>query len=432
MEKQVYSFEVLCLEPQDSDIQNTHSFLKALAYSSKLWGGRECQELSSSQLKGLSESELKISLYIKQLDTSRMLTDYSESGFILLVHGKDFDSLEMFRLRLLRHLKTTLRFSHIRILTDDVSTSIANQLYPQINMVESLLRRYLVKFFIQRVGINWWETTATRLMIEKVKSRLEKKDEFSNLIDQDVSQLDFDDLGELIYKQTSGFNQTEKIVNKLLSLDTIEDLRHLQKELQGNYTKYFKEFFQDKHFEQLWKELLRIRNKVAHQGTFYGYDLERGLHITDALAEIIGEAEVRIDEVVFSTEEKDALRKATIHASMVQHEGAEDQTEPTEDDSDYFRGGLRGLKVVGKILLPTKEKYITEEETLHELENALSQKYNYYVGLKWFVTVFLKNKGYVVSTSYSVINIMIDKDLIDIYEVATRDGYLIKALRLPD
>jgi uncharacterized protein with HEPN domain len=432
MNEAVFTFEVLCLEPEDSDIKNTHSFLKALAYSNKLWGGRESQELSGTQLMGLCEPELRISLYIKQLDTSRMLTDYSETGFILLVHGKDFEALEMFRLRLLRHLKTTLRFSHIRILTDDISTSIANQLYPEINKVESLLRRYLVKFFIQRVGINWWETTATRLMIEKVKYRLEKKDEFANYVDQDVSQLDFDDLGELIYKQTSGFNQPEKIVSKLLSLDTMDDLRHLQRELQGNYTKYFKEFFQDKHFEQLWKELLRIRNKVAHQGTFYGFDLERGLQVTSTLTEIIGEAEARIDEVVFSTEEKDALRKATIHASRVQHEEADEQGEHADEEDDYFRGGLRGLKVVGKIVLPPKEKYISEDEALHELENALMQKYNYYVGLKWFVTVFLKNKGYVVSTSYSVLNIMIDKGLIEIYEVTTNEGYAIKALKLPD
>lgn len=425
--QETFLFEILCIEPLENDIQNEVALLKALAFSNRLWNGGEPKEINGKSLFGLTENKLHINLFLKSLDTSKMLTAYSEAAFVIHIEGTDFDTLESFRIRLLRHLKTTLGFSHIRILTDDISTFIANRLYPEINKVESLLRRYLTKFFIQRVGINWWEATATRLMIEKVKMRTERKDDFSELIAEDVALVDFDDLGELIYKQTSGFNQPEKIINKLLSLQNMDELQHFKNELQGNYTKYFKDFFQDKHFEPRWRELLKIRNKVAHQGAFFMHDLERGLTLTETLTSIIAEAESKIDEIVFSIEEKEAIRKATIEAATDTNE----QTEEVADDkpSNYYRGGLQGLKIVGKIYVPDKERYITEAELIAELEDALSSKYNYYVGLKWFATTYLKNKNYVVTASYSLINILIDKEVIELYDVRIPEGFDIRAIR---
>lgn len=426
-----FVFEILCVEPLENDIQNENALLKALSFSNRLWNGNEPKEISGKALCGLTESRLQLNLFLKSLDTSKMLTAYSEAAFIIHIEGKDFDSLESFRVRLLRHLKTTLGFTHIRILTDDISTYIANRLYPRINRVEGLLRRYLTKFFIQRVGVNWWEATATRMMIEKVKLRGDRKDDFSELVAEDVTLVDFDDLGELIYKQTSGFNQPEKIINKLISLQSMDELRHFQNELQGNYTKYFKEFFQDKHFEPRWRELLKIRNKVAHQGTFFMYDFERGLNLTETLIEIITQAESKIDEIVFSIEEKEAIRMATIEAAT---DNDETTINTLEEDkpSNYFRAGLSGLKIMGKIHIPEKERYITENEVFDELEDVLSSKYHNYVGLKWFVTIYLKNKNYVVTASYSLINILIDKQMIELYDVNTLEGFTIKALRFSE
>jgi uncharacterized protein with HEPN domain len=395
-------FEILCIEPLENDIQNETSLLKGLAFSNRLWDAGSPKEVSGkSSVYGLTEPKLQINLFLKSLDTSKMLTAYSESAFIIHVESQSFDNLESFRLRLLRHLKSTLGFAHLRILTDDVSTLIANRLYPKINKVESLLRRYLTKFFIQRVGINWWEATATRAMIDKVKVRGERKDEFSDLVDEDVALVDFDDLGELIYKQTSGFNQPEKIINKLLAIASMDELSQFKSELQGNYTKYFKDFFQDKHFEQRWRELIRIRNKVAHQGAFFMHDLERGLILSEAITDIITEAESKIDEIVFSIEEKEAIRNATIDAVSDPMDSIDSDEE--SELPNYFRGGLTGLKIVGKINLPYKERYLTEDEAINELDDALNAKYNYYVGLKWFVTTHLKNRHYVVSASYSLI-----------------------------
>jgi hypothetical protein len=42
----------------------------------------------------------------------------------------------------------------------------------------------------------------------------------------------------------------------------------------------------------------------------------------------------------------------------------------------------------------------------------------------------LNNKHYVVSASYSLVNVLFDKGKIEMYEVRTYDGFSIKAIRL--
>lgn len=426
-----YVFEILCIDPQD--VKNELSLVKALGFSSQLWNNNIPREINQKGRWTLVDDKSKIALGIKQVDTSKVLTDYFEAAFLLRAESENFDDLEAFRIRLMRHVRHTLKFNHIRLLLDDVSTYIANKLYPEINKVENLLRKYLTKFFVQRVGLNWWEATATRVMIEKVKSRQTERfrDEISELADLDVSLADFDDLGELIYKQSSGFNNPEKIISKLLTLSSIEEMNALQLELQGNYTKYFKEFFQDKNFEPKWKELYRMRNKVAHQGTFYRSEMERALELVGVLTRIITEAENKIDEIVFSIEEKEAIRNATIEATRI-----EEAAEGEKSNGSYFRGGLQGLKVVGKIdLAPPKPRlqFITEIELINALEDAEESKFNSFVGLKWFVTIFLFNRGYAIPTSYSLLNILIDKGAVEIYDVKVHEGgYDIKAIRLAE
>lgn len=405
-------FELLCIDADD--INDELSFIRALSFSKKLWSDTLPQEESSNGKWLLKNESTGISIRLKSLDTRNVLADYFESAFIVKAESTNFNELEAFRIKVLKHLKETLRFKHLRILSDDVSTHIANEIYPMINHVENLLRRYLTKFFIQKVGLDWWEATATRAMTEKVKVRKnDRYNEFSNLIDTDVSMVDFDDLGELIYKQSSGFNNPDKVLQKLLSIETEDQLRILKSELQGNYTRYFKESFQNNNFEQKWKDLYKIRNKVAHQGTFYISELDRGVHLCESIIEIIQKAESKIDDLEFSLEEKEAIRSATIEASNLPD--------------------LPGLRIVDKIDLPeqyTKHfKNIDEKELLNEVELAEDKYYNAYVGLKWFVTVYLANKGYSVSTSYALLNIMADKNLLEIYDVYNDSGYLIRAIR---
>ena len=433
-----YTFELLCLDVPG--INSEQGLARALSFG-PMWEDADPVIRTIKGVVRVDEPGLGVHLSVYSIDTSFMLTDYQESAFVIAAESKDFDALEGFRLPLLEHLRGKLEFKNVRILADTVSTEVANLLYPQINTVESRLRRYLTKFFIQRVGLNWWKLTATRIMNEKVKTRREQlTDKMSKLVELDVNLVDFDDLGELIYKQTTGFNNTEAIVAKLLDVKSHAELLELQGELQGNYTKYFKKFFQDKHFKHKWQELYRIRNKVAHHGTFYANELDRGERLCEDLLTIITEAESQIDKLVFSVEDKQAIREAVNDQIEQEQEeaGFEVVGEVVGEDAGpsgptVYRARVAGPKVVGRIELPvdrSREKAIDEGTMLNLLQDENDKSYNDYVGLKWFVTHYLADKGFAVNSSYSLANVLIDQGKIEMYDVENSHGYTVKAIRV--
>lgn len=453
-----FTFELLCIDP--ADINNQEAFIHALSYSKEVWNSKSPIITQDKNGQPFIKGEEGMVLTVLPVDTSKILTDLVEAAFVLRIESKYFETLEPYRQRLLKHLRESLKFAHIRILKDDISAEIANQLYPKINSVENLLRRYLIKFFFQRVGMNWWEVTATPKMIEKVKNRQRNRsNQFSYFINSDIEFADFDDLGLLIYKQSTGFNDPERVLEMLDQVQDLEELNELKSNLRGNYTKYFKTFFRDKNFEKLWKDMSKIRNKVAHQATFFHSELKKGKDLAAELTRIITEAEKHIDEIVLSLKEKQAIHKAAIEVVREEEvEAAEQQAQevmsgsrapsdaPRDQDEtlpEYDnRVKLTGPKVLGKIKLEHKVKtyhktaapgymVITEEEIITELEEALSLNYTDYVGLKWFVTQFLANKGYAIGTTYSLVNILIEQESIILYDKESPDGHMIKAVRLP-
>jgi hypothetical protein len=459
-----FTFELLCIDPDD--IINQEAFVHALSYSKEVWNGNSPIITQDKNGNPFIKGEKGMQVTVLNVDTSKILTDLVEAAFVLRVESKFFETLEPFRQRLLRHLRDSLKFAHLRILKDDISSEIANQLYPKINAVENLLRRYLIKFFFQRVGMNWWDVTATPKMIEKVKNRQRNRsNQFSHFIDSDIEFADFDDLGLLIYKQSTGFNEPEKVFEMLEGIETLEDLEELKSNLRGNYTKYFKTFFRDKNFERLWKEMSRIRNKVAHQATFFHSELRKGKELSAELTRIITEAEKHIDEIVLSLKEKQAIHQATVEVLREEEEEAAEQKAQQEvrsgnrapsemgitgerintlgnsEGSDH-RVKLTGPKILGKIKLEHKVKtysntappgyrVISEEEIINELHEAHNLNYTNYVGLKWFVTQYLANKGYAIGTTYSLVNILIEQERIILYDVESAEGYSVKAVKLP-
>ncbi|MEM7571678.1 MAG: hypothetical protein AAF433_02205 [Bacteroidota bacterium] len=456
-----FCFELICIDPAQIG-NDLSSLVHGLSYPKDLWGGTVPKSIEDSAEQSIIEGQDGIRVYLHSIDTSKILTDMIDAAFVIRAESQLFEPLEPFRQRLLHHLNEQLGFKQIRVLRDDISSEIANQLYPKINLVENLLRRYLTKFFIQRVGPNWWEVTATPKMIEKVNARKRNRsNQFTYIIESNIEYADFDDLGLLIYKQSTGFNEPEKVIEKLNAIESMEDLEALKDELQGNYTKYFKKFFRDKNFERQWKEMSRIRNKVAHQATFFHAELKKGISLSQQLIKIIQEAESHIDEMVLSLKEKQAIHQAA--ATAVREEGeiiaaAESLSIPglsggmalaahalaehvLEDDADN-RIKLEGPKVLGKIKLEQKTnayidtptagyRVITEEEICNELGEAESLDYINFVGLKWFVTTYLANKGFAIGTTYSLVNILIEQKKIELYDMNSPEGYSIKAVRLP-
>lgn len=417
--KKEYSFEILIIDPNgNSEIQSQKSLLHGLLSTEKIWDNPE--EVNDKGKQFIKDGN--ISLKINPVDTSSVLYNLYEAAFLIKLRSEDFERLERFRYPLIIHLKGRLRFDHIRILTDDISTEISNKIYPMVNELESILRRYLAKFFTQKVGLDWWKQAVPDKVIEKSKMREDNETVFSKIVETDMTLIDFNDLGEIIYKHKLGFNKPENLVDKILSISSAEELAKLKSDLDGNYNRFFKQHFKDLGFDKKWKQMFQLRNKVAHNNLFIATDLESAQTLFEDLKAIILNAENNIDAFRFSIEEQEAMIKIT-----------------ASNDSAFEsnKESIPGKKVLGKIDLPEKIEnnieIISEEDLLKELrkaEESFKHKNLTFVGLKSFVTNILAPKGYSHGPTYAQINVLKDKGLIDLYDI--EDGFStwpVKAVR---
>lgn len=413
-----YCFEVLILDPNGkSEILSPKSLVYGIMSTEKLWSNAKSVEKKGE----FSIVDGEIELKIKPVDTSSTLYDLIEAGFVIKVKSMNFEKLERFRLLFVIHLRNRLSFEHIRVLTDDISTEISNKAYPLINELENLLRRYISKFFTQKIGLDWWQKAVPDKVIDKTKMRTGNENVFSNIVQTDLTLIDFDDLGEIIYKHKLGFNRPQNLADSLSQVNTLEELEKLKADLDSNYNRFFKENFKDKGFDKKWKQLFKIRNKVAHNNLFVVEDLNNTISLHDELKEIILNAESKIDEFKFSVEEQVAIR-----------EKISDKAEKSES--------LESPKVLGKIDLSDYERddeplfdVITEEEFFKELdraENSLNYNHLTYVGLKSFITKLLGSKGYAFGPSYALANILKEQEKVEIYDVEDQASYWpVKAIK---
>lgn len=418
-----YEYELLVIDDTGkSEITTEKQLLHALSYSGKLW---EDSKIESNEIK---DSRLQINLKVKSADLTGSLTEIEYSAvFFITVTGRDFDSLEKFRKNLLVHLRK-LGFQHTRILRDDISTSLALELYPLLNRVENCLRSFLVKFFIQKVGLNWWDVTAPKTVQDKVKIRRSGNEpQFSEYVDCDVTFCDFDDLGELIYKQTTGFNSPDKIVDKIMNTSSVQELDKLKSELQGNYTKYFKESFQDKQFDKKWKELFAVRNRVAHNNLMTATDKKIAEENTEYIINVIKEAEKLIKNFAFTMEDKQAFFDAS--ASIITENSASSESENPVDDIEE----RPTPKVLGKINLKEIERYssyykVPNEEIIID-EVTFFMGFDSNVSLKGVVEQLVK-KGYDRRLIYSLTNLMVDKGMLNLYSYTNEKGFETRGVRI--
>lgn len=418
-ESKEYSFEVLILDPNGkSEILSPKSLVYGLMSTEKLWDNAKSVEKEGAY----SIIDGTIQLKIKPVDTSSTLYDLIEAGFLIKITSENFEKLEKFRHLFVIHLRKRLAFEHIRILTDDISTEISNKAYPLINELENLLRRYISKFFTQKIGLDWWEKAVPDKVIAKTKMRTGNESVFSNIVQTDLTLIDFDDLGEIIYKHKLGFNRPQNLAESLVSINTIEELEKLKADLDSNYNRFFKQNFKDKDFDKKWKQLFKVRNKVAHNNLFVLDDLTTTVSLHKELKEIILTAESKIDDFKFSVEEQVAIR-----------ETISEKDEKTENKPN--------VKILGKVDLSEFDKdedepqfeIITEEEFMKVLERAeRSVKLSHfkYVGLKSFITKLLGSKGYSFGPSYALANILKEQNKVEIYDVEDDMSYWpVKAIR---
>lgn len=425
---ETYKFDILVIDDSGkASITTEKNFLQAISFNENVW-----KEPSIEKNK-IKDDKLNISLSVKVADTTGQLSvgNENQAVFFVNVKGSVFDELESFRLRLLQHLQH-LGFRHIRILNDEISSSFAVSIYPLINKVENKMRSFLVKFFIQKVGLDWWGITAPKTVQEKVKSRKSNEPYFTNYIDTDVTLCDFDDLGELIYKQTTGFNSPDKIVEKVMNTCSFEELEKLKGELQGNYTKYFKDSFQSKNFANIWQQLFNVRNKVAHNNLMIASDYNSAKESAEKIEKIISEAEMLIKDFTFSTEDKQAFFDASVAQITAE---SDDSNDSSIENS---------LKIVGKIELPESESNRLNKSgnnsyvsTINKVvdEQAIIDEINFFKRFSDNVSVkgiaeSLAKRGYEKKLVYSLTDLLVDRGRLQYYIYENEFGFESRGVKI--
>jgi len=293
------NFQIICVDTDKKiKVHDSKNLLYLLLSNSELW--------TKSELRGqtIYEKDKSISCTVNKISSDEDDTN-TQTSFDVSVSGT-YKKLEPFRLKILEFLSHQ-NFKHLYVVQDNISKDIACHLYPLINMLENNLRAYLMKFFITKLGVGWWESTADNDMKNKANLRKNNEKEFSKFIDNKVYLIDFGELGRMVYSLSTGFISKNDILNKFQEIETIEEMNIFKDELQSNYNKFFKESFRDKSFQKKWESVEKVRNKVAHNNLFTDNDLINAEKDCKELLKIIEDANKALNTFNFTEKEKETI-----------------------------------------------------------------------------------------------------------------------------
>lgn len=385
------NFELLAVDTRESSvIKSEINMIHSLMGNGQLW----ISPVSNNDNELVDGS---LTLHVKSIVTDVDVKAIVSKAFIITMKAPYLE-IEHRRKPLVEYL-TSQHFDSLYILTDHVSENIALTLYPLLNRVENLLRRYLIKFMVTRLGPNWWDVTATSEIAQKVRSRKNNETVFGEHIDSKAYLIDFGDLGKMIYSHSSGFLTKEDILKRIAELEETPDaIKRFKEQLQSNYQKFFKESFKDKGFQEKWEKLEKIRHKTAHNSLFSEQDLNEGKELANSLIELINEADQNVESIPLDTEEKEAIKVSLVSQGLTWN-------------------------------VISEEGFIKE---LSEVEAAYTkQRNNGFVGLAHFVKDILGNKGYGFSATYDVANKLDAQGKVEIYKVPSLDDeHTVTAIRV--
>ncbi|MCK4356733.1 hypothetical protein KAW44_06600 [Candidatus Bipolaricaulota bacterium] len=388
------TYELLALDPtEDTRSEDAPCLLFMLRGYSALWKTPEVRE-----------DEFLIQDGTTMLHVGQVKTPVSEDSAIDVSFGRTFivtltghlDTIEPLREPLTAYLKDQ-KFYKLYVLKDEVSESIACQLYPYLYRIENLLRGYLINFMSTRVGPAWWEMTVSREMSQKVSMRKKNERVFGKYVENSAYLIDFDELGEIIYEQSSGFVTKEDILKHINELpETPDVIKSFKRDLQSNYQKLFKESFADKGFREKWKAFAILRNKIAHSNLFTAQDLSDGKRLAKEIAELIEAADRKTEDFVITEKEREAIQESIIEASF------------------------------------SWQKNITQEELLRQLSSleAHFSRTGGFVGVTYFVR-HLTNLGYAYYEASTMLRQLDKQGTVEVYKVKNPEGeYEVSAVRM--
>ncbi|MBW4516606.1 MAG: hypothetical protein KME11_15460 [Timaviella obliquedivisa GSE-PSE-MK23-08B] len=390
------NFEMLVLDPgRKTRYENALSLLYAIRSFSGLW---HTPELNQKTLK-IEDGTTFLQVANQAAKVSKEAPPKAATRAFSISLTGEFDAIEPLRVLIVDYIKAQ-EFEHRYITKDEVSEHIACELYPYLYRVENRLRGYLTHVMTTRFGGGWWKVSASKEMDDKVKMRKKNERVFGSSIDNSAFLIDFDELGELIFEQTSGFLTREDIEYRVRHLpEDIEALKKLKSDLQSNYHKFFKTAFADRDFKSKWKDWELLRNKIAHTNLFTKEDLTNGKRIADELILIIGEAYESPEQPVITQVEREAVQEQIIARTI--------DEDPLPPDS------LKDTPIL-------QTSSLTEAEFLDELrdqEEFYSNRPNGFVGLVRFLRFHLTELGHSESAAKEVLKQLQGENKVEVYRV---------------
>lgn len=389
------TYELLALDPtENTRCEDAPCLLFMLRGFSGLWSSPKVHETDFKIVDG--KTVLHVG-HVKPPEGAAAPDIAFGRAFIVTLSGP-FDAVEPLREPLTAYLKDQ-KFDRLYVLKDEISESIACQLYPLLYRIENQLRGYLIKFMSTRIGPAWWDMTVSQEMNQKVSMRKKNERVFGKHVENNAYLIDFDELGEMIYEQSSGFVTKADILKQINALpETSEALKSFKAELQTNYQKLFKESFADKGFREKWKAFEILRNKIAHNNLFTADDLTNGKKLAEEISALIIVADKKTEDLVITEKEREAIQDAVIETSFSW------QKEIPERDF------LRHLRI-------QEEKY---------------GRTNGFVGISAFLR-YLTNLGYAYHMAQSTLRRLDAQDIIEVYQVENPQGeHDVSAIRITD
>lgn len=386
-------FEILCLDSAEKVKSRTvRTLLFALLANDNFFDNPQMDAAKGT----ICDDSKKLQLQITQFPTDKMLTGARYSvAFTLSVKCDEISTLDKFRVSLVDYIKS-IGFSNVRILLDEVSAQLAASIYPRLYSLENQVRTFIINFFLKNLGTNWTRLAMAGDTLEKIKKRKKNDRIFieTNRVDSDVSLIDFDDLGKILYSENSILSSKKAdnvtvLIEKISTATSLEDLK--SEVLEGNFYKYFKDCFTQKDFQNKWFALYYYRNKLAHNGSFSQEEADDCIALCDSISAIIDGAYEKLDTFRLSTSDQEALM-------VVVNEIASETQNPGSPNENGYES-------------------VTEDILLSELRNAAETLP--FVGLRHFVVDLLGRKGFDYDSSFTLINYLEDKQIIKLNKVVT-------------
>lgn len=273
-------------------------------------------------------------------------------------------------------------FEKIYITRNDISRELCNKAYIYIHNAENSLREFIMNFMLTKIGSEWWAYNITDSNINKANER--SGDSFSAFINEDIYNIDFKDLAEIIFKNPSQYKSKADVLNALKQCESEDDFKKVRENAISNWDKYFSEYF-DEDWSAKWNELSKYRNRIAHNKLISYEKFNRIKELSEYVVENIEKAFQKVDTFTYSKNEICIIEGQTVEVRGVRQEACLRQLRSVGIEMNDLNIAIKELIKTKKrfssadVARKVRNRYINNDETNRSiglLLSSFSDKFN--------------------------------------------------------